>query len=193
MSEIDDSALFHYAKGYDPEKARAYYLRTRQLKGRKRGTTSDVVTRPAGEQSPSSQRRSTSGSKSQTPSQREALMKQKAALEARLDRLRDVLAQLVEAAKKRSGVDTKSAENKTSPETKDTPDKKLTRAEKREKAEAAREAYEPDPTVSQEVKQLQDQVQDVLSQIKAAAADAQRQRSSQSNNSNGVRSSLTTN
>lgn len=120
------------------------------------------------------------------------MVEQKAALEARLDRLRDVLAQLVEAAKKRSGVESKSDENKSSPETKDKPDKKLTRAEKREKAEAAREAYEPDPTVSQEVKQLQDSIQDIMSQIKAAAADAQRQRSSQANNSSGVRSSLTT-
>lgn len=182
--EFDDSILLHYAEGYDPVKAREYYLRTRKLKGRRSGG-SDVppARKPSGGQSPSnSQRRSSSGSKKPSKpsaSRRKELLAQKAALEKRLDRLRDVLAQLVDAAKKRSGVETKERENKNSPES-STPDKPLTKAEKREKAKAAREAYEPEPTVNQEVKQLQEQIRSVLDQIKAAAADAQRQRSSQS-------------
>jgi hypothetical protein len=182
MSLIDDSALLHAEKRYDPVKAREYYLRTRQLKGRRGGSGAPppLTSRVTGQSPPSSQRRSSSGSKL-SPSQRKKLLDQKAALENRLERLQDVLAQLVEAAKKRSGVETETTKDASSPETKDKPAEKLTRAEKREKAEAAREAYEPDPTVNQEVKQLQEQVQDVLAQIKAAAADAQRQRSTQSN------------
>lgn len=180
MSEFDDSALLHAERPYDPAKARAYYLRTRKLKGRQSGaTTVQPASKPQGTQSPQpSQRRSPSGSKAST-SKRSELAEQKAALEKRLDRLREVLASLVDAAKKRSGVETKSSKDTTSPETK-SPNKPLTAKQKREKADAAREAYEPDTTVSQEVKQLQEQVQDVMSQIKAAAADAQRQRSSQS-------------
>lgn len=36
-SEEDLYHLLHYAEGYDPDKARQYYLRTRKLKGRKTG------------------------------------------------------------------------------------------------------------------------------------------------------------
>jgi len=38
MQLPDGTTLMHGAKPYDPAKARAYYLRTRELKGRKKGT-----------------------------------------------------------------------------------------------------------------------------------------------------------
>lgn len=44
MSELkgpDGNTLMHGKRPYDPVKARAYYLRTRQLKGRKKGVAKD--------------------------------------------------------------------------------------------------------------------------------------------------------
>jgi ADP-ribosylglycohydrolase len=108
-------------------------------------------------------------------------LRQKAALEARLVRLKEVLADLVEAAKKRSGVEEESKTKET--DTKETkPDKPLTAKEKREKREAAKEAYEKEKktSVSQEVAQLQSQIASVRDQIEAAIAAARRNRSSKS-------------
>jgi hypothetical protein len=118
-------------------------------------------------------------------SKREKLKAQQAALEARLDRLRDILAQKVEDAKGRSGIESKTTAAKSkdaatkTESTKD--DKPLTESQKKEKAEKARETYEKEngPNLSQEVAQLQRQIQDIRAQIQEAIEDA-RNRSSQS-------------
>lgn len=44
LHDIDGKVLMHDRAPYDPAKARAYYLKTRQLKGRKKGATTLPVT-----------------------------------------------------------------------------------------------------------------------------------------------------
>ena len=111
---------------YDPVKRREYYLRNRQLKGRKHG--SGKATKPRVK------------SRAEIAKERHAhLQEQVAALKGRLERLQAALKILVEQAKKRSGVKpAKTAAKKTT-----TPQKKahakpqkLTTAQKKAKAEA---------------------------------------------------------
>lgn len=172
----DDSALLH-GRYYDPAKARAYYLRTRQLKGRKVGRAVTPVGRARSGQGTSAQIR---------PSRRAELKAQKAALEKRLDRLREVLAERVKAAKKRSGIEVKpepktAAEKTTAKKQQDKNSKPLTAKQKRDKREAAKKQYEKEQStnLSQEVQQLQSQIKDIRAQIETAIKDA-RQKSAHS-------------
>lgn len=177
---IDDSALFHGR--YDPVKAREYYLRTRQLKGRKSASAPASPGRTAA-RSTSVPARSSGGkpNRAHTKSRRAELQAQKEALEKRLDHLRDVLRELVEAAKGRSGV--KKNEKDKAPETsadkadrnKDQKNKKPeTAAQKKERAKKAKEAYEKEnPTsLSQDVDVLKEQVADIQAKIQKAITDA---------------------
>jgi len=172
----NDPVLIH-GRAYDPAKAHEYYLRNRKLKGRNKGSTDSSS--PGG-----SRPRASSTAGRRQSSKHARLEAEKAALENRLERLRDVLAQLVEAAKKRSGVETKPTK-KNSPDKKSSQkeskkDSKLSVSEKKEKAEKAREEYQKEHgmSTSQEVQQLQGQIADIRAQIQAAIQDA-RQKSSQ--------------
>lgn len=187
---IDDSALFHYAKGYDPAKAREYYLRTRHLKGRRKGPLADKTTMSRAEFLKKAQ--GNEGKYDRPPSpkeQREKLEAQKEALIARLGRLQDVLEKLVEAAKARSGIEVKSdpsdspADKASRNESakKNTP---LTESQKREKAAKAREEYKKEnggPSLSTEVQQLQRKIADVRKKIETAMAEAKRKSSGPQN------------
>lgn len=165
---IDDSALLHANRVYDPAKAREYYLRTRKLKGRQGG--SDNV--PSGNRSGSRPGPTPPKAKSQ------ALAAEKAKLEARFDRLKEILAQAVEAAKARSGVEpTQKKESSTKTEKADT--KPLTSTEKKDKAKDAKAKYEKENgnkkvPLSQDIATLQKQITDIKAKIKAALEDAQK-------------------
>ena len=169
---IDDSALLHGGT-YDPVKAREYYLRTRHLKGRRRAQA-----RP-----PGPGRRPAVAQvkpKQSSAARRAAIEAEKAHLEKRLKRLKEVLRELVDAAKKRSGVD----------ESKDTPKDKadrnaqrkknrpLTAAQKRKKAKADKERYDKEHKDSpkSEIQQLRQQIQDIEERIRAAMAEAGKKR-----------------
>jgi hypothetical protein len=176
---IDDSALFH-AGTYDPAKARAYYLRTRKLKGRKSGVA--VAPKSSGRGFTEAQLRA-----AKAKSRRAELEAQKLALEKRLDRLRDVLKKLVEEAKKRSDKNApkkpKQDEKGKAPETRaDKADrnadeksrKPLTAAAKAKKAKAAKEAYEKEnpSSLSEDIEILREQVKDIQEKVQKALADA---------------------
>ena len=173
---VDDSALLSHARVYDPAKARAYYLRTRHLKGR----------RPAGSTPPSGGRPQSGGGTSAhiRASRRAELQAQKAALEKRLDRLREVLAEKVKAAKLRSGIkETPKKDPKEAADTnsKNKKGKPLTAKQKADKRKASKEQYEKEKgtTLSQDVQQLQDQIKDIRAKIESAIKDA-RQKSARS-------------
>lgn len=195
---IDDSALFHGT--YDPAKAREYYLRTRKLKGR-RPTSATLVAPGRGGRRPanvSTPKAKTGGkpNRSKTKSRQAELRAQKEALEKRLDRLREVLSDLVDAAKKRSGGDpnkSKDGEKDKAPETKvDKADrnkaekgkKPETASEKKERAKKAKEAYEKENpnTLSQDVDILKEQVADIQTKIKKAVADSKQRRTTAGKN-----------
>lgn len=195
---IDDSSLFHGK--YDPVKAREYYLRTRKLKGRR--PTSATVSDPGRGGRRQSKGGAGSGkpNRADTKSRRAELQAQKVALEKRLDRLREVLAQRVKEAKalseknapKHKKVGKGSSSEKSSgiaPETKtDTADrnadqkaKRLTGSQKATKAKKAKEAYEKEhPTsLSEDVEILQEQVKQIREKIQNAISDASRARQKQ--------------
>ena len=110
---IDDSALLHAEKPYDAQKAREYYLRTRKLKGRKKGSGQPTPTgrNPRGAQ-PKAAPHPVKPRKTKAQKQKEAEV-QVAALKKRLARLKEALAELVKAAKLRSGVETKTDKAKS--------------------------------------------------------------------------------
>ena len=177
---VDDSALIH-GRVYDPLKAREYYLRTRKLKGRKRGAPDS---KPA-----SSGKTSTNGSKSvaKVPKRQAELEAQKKALKEKVERLHAILEKAVEEAKKRSGGDPNQSRSRKGSKaqrsvTKESPeqtakrnrsekgDSPLTTSQKREKAKKAKEAYEKEHpnTLSQDVAILREQVKDLQLRIQKA-------------------------
>jgi len=164
--------ILHRA-AYDPVKAREYYLRTRQLKGR----------RPAAQVQPSGRRPGGGTSNAgMRPSRRKQLEAEKAKLEKRIEELKHALELLVEAAKKRAGVkpekDDKDPKETADRNSKEKKGKPLTEKQKREKREAAREQYEKEKgmTLSVEVSQLREQAQDIRAQLQAAIADARQRK-----------------
>lgn len=175
---IDDSALLHGGT-YDPAKAREYYLRTRKLKGRQKGGTDSPAGRLSG-----GGRSSGGGSNSALRnSRRQKLLQQQADLEKRLDRLREVLADLSSLSKKKTGAEPAkktSSDNKSSKDSK-SKSKPLTEAQKREKRKDSKERYEEEQGTSlvADVDQLRTQVRDIRAKIEAAQAEARR-KSSQS-------------
>jgi chromosome segregation ATPase len=185
---IDDSGLFHGV--YDPIKAREYYLRTRTLKGRKSSKTTSSDLDSSGSRSSNTSAVRSGGKPNRVKTQRRQgeLRAQRERLEARLDRLREVLSELVEAAKKRSGGDpNKKDEKDKAPETqtdkadrnKDEKDRKpLTAKQKADKARKAKEAYEKEnsTTLSQDVDILQGQIQDIQTKIRDALTAARERR-----------------
>lgn len=190
---IDDSSLFH-ARAYDPVAAREYYLRTRKLKGRRR-TTATKSSPGRGGRRPSNVPAVRSGgapNRSKTKSRRAQLQQQKENLEARLDRLREVLQERVEAAKGRSGVKKKQDDRDKAPETKkdkadrnaDEKSKKLSPKQKAEKAKKAKEDYEKEnpSSLSEDIEILNEQIKDIHAKIAAATARAQERRNTAGSN-----------
>lgn len=181
---IDDSALFHSGT-YDPAKARAYYLRTRKLKGRKPGALAKTSTdQGVGTAATATAPSGGDPNRADTKSRRAELQAQKAALQKRLEHLRNVLEQKIAEAKGRSGVKPpKKDPPNAAPETKvDKADrnkaekaaKPLTAKQKSDKAKQAKDAYEKEhPTsLSQDIEVLQAQVEDIRARIAKAIADA---------------------
>lgn len=161
---------------YDPVKRREQYLRTRQLKGRRKGSLQPT----------------SGGSRSQTPTHSTANSKKQqaearlAALKQRLEQLRDLLAKKVEQAKSEAGVETKkdASPNKATSSKSGGSKGTTTAKEKREN----RERYEKykkenpdkpaskDPSVQSEIEQVQKQIREVRQKLKDAVEQA-RQRS----------------
>lgn len=180
---IDDSALLSHARVYDPAKARAYYLRTRELKGRRRSAQVTSVPKPARDLSQKG---------------REERLD---ALKNRLSVLRDLLQQRVEEAQMRSGVADNSNEkrkkagsdnDKTSPADKKDSGKggseHRTAAEKREDAKRAKENREKkntspeksEPSVLQEIEAVKKQIREVEAKLRDAIQRARQQRADKS-------------
>lgn len=191
---IDDASLFHGT--YDPEKARQYYLRTRKLKGKR--PTSATPDSPGRGGRPATKavatRQGSKSNRADTKSRQAELKAQKVALEKRLDKLRDVLKEKVDAAKKRN-VDQQKKNGKgpsdAAPETKvdkadrnaaekkSKPSKPETPSQKKEKAKKAKEAYEKEnpSSLSEDVDILEAQIEDIRAKIQKAVSDAQDRRS----------------
>lgn len=169
---IQDRVLIHAAE-YDPAKRHEAYLRSRKLKGRKRGEQQ-------------------TGSGGRAPAKAKAPVKKPAghsaeveALRRRLESLKRVLADLVDQAKKRSGVESKSSASKSSSSksgggTSKSDRKPLTEKQKKEAAQRSKDWREkhkdPSKTGGTEIEQLRAQIKDIQAKIQAALEkDRQRQ------------------
>lgn len=159
---MDEDSLSHV---YDPAKRREYYLRNRQLKGRKHGSERPAKPRVK--------------SRAELAKERHAhLQEQVSTLKGRLERLQAALKILVEQAKKRSGVKpSKTTAAKKTTASKQRPNakpQKLTAAQKKAKAEAQRkvrrEQAVKDGTatngdLSEEVKALNERIKSIRARI----------------------------
>jgi translation initiation factor IF-2 len=150
---------------YDPVKRREYYLKKRQLKGRKRGSAITLKPRVK--------------SKAEIAKERHAhLQEQVAVLKGRLERLQAALKVLVAQAKARSGV--KPTATSTAKKTAATQQKanakpqKLTAAQKKAKAEAEKKARREkavkdgtanNSQLSDEVKSLNEKLKTIQARI----------------------------
>lgn len=178
-----------HARVYDPVKAREYYLRTRELKGRKpRQAVATTGSRQPAQGMPMRSPAKGTSNTNLRDSRRKELEARKANLEAKLDRLQALYRERIAAAKKRSGIKTADIEEAT-PSSKsttekgskakgksDSKDKPLTESQKREKREASREQYakENKTSLAVEVQQLEAQIRDMQSKLQAVAAKARK-------------------
>lgn len=178
--EFLDNFLAH---AYDPVKAREYYLRTRQLKGRKKG----LAQVPGGREPAkglTAPPRATAVKKA-APAPKGANRMQ--VLNARLTRLTEILDLLdsrVAAAQARSGVEgvaKKTAASKKAASTKTSKDKPKSASDKKADAKAAAERYEKNKTsetskgaqaVQDEIEEVQKKIAEARDELKAALAKA---------------------
>lgn len=164
--------MSHLMHEYDAAKRREYYLKTRKLKGRRKG----VVDTKGGRQARSMQD-TLAAQRAKAEARRKAQKARIAKFKAKLARLQEVYKKLLEAAKKRSGAETKP-EPKKSSSTSKAPEKKLTTSQKKEAAERAKEAQEKEKKPSQkespaqELKALQEKVATMEKKIAEAIAKA---------------------
>jgi hypothetical protein len=166
---ISDFLAHRIADPETPAERRERYLRERELKGRKVGssTPAPAVRRPSapaltkGVPKPAPKKPSVDPAKKRAET--EARIE---AMQQRLDTLRELLRQLVEKAKERSGVEDPKDE-KPAKTTKPSDRKPLSEAEK---AKAAKEAEEwrknnPDKVLDQQVERLSTQIKNVEAKI----------------------------
>lgn len=161
---------------YDPAKAREYYLRTRELKGRQPGIGPEPTSnrgpaaiRPTVVRKPVAKRPSTAAK------QRAATKARIASLKVKLEKLRGLLKKLQDEANKRSGVDPKANDKKSGAATGSKSNNKLTAAQRRDAAKRSKENYEKNKekktTLTSEEKALQEKVKDVEQKIIKAKKD----------------------
>jgi chaperonin cofactor prefoldin len=154
MSEAEDFVERFLSHEYNAQKAHEYYMRTRDLQGRSRGMDGDGSTSKA----PIAAQPKKSGPISKQPAKKVAARKPAASketieqrrariaaatavLKAKLEQLREVLRQLVNEAKVRSGGEATKTGGSTQEPEKATPTGQ-TPVEKAEEARKAHEYYE---------------------------------------------------
>lgn len=141
---------------YDPVKRREYYLKTRKLKGRKAAAIRTSKSRPTAKPKPPTKTRA-----QRQAERRRKLEAEVNALKARLEKLRDALAELTKQAKARSGVKPASSTPKKSTA------KKQTAAQKAQAAKQSKEYYEKnkDEILADEVKSLKGKIKTIQARI----------------------------
>lgn len=167
---VDSSELFHADGSYDPVKAREYYLRTRKLKGRKKAGVDEAVSRIQSTPRPAANKSRPKAKINNATKRRRQAEARVAALEQRLEHMKDLLSRLVTKAKARSGVPEKKTDAKKT-DSKSTSSKskepsKLTAAQKTAKAKASKKAYDKEMASPQaKVKQIREEMRQVQAKI----------------------------
>jgi len=182
--ELVENVLAH-ATVYDPQKAREYYLRTRQLKGRRPAASQATIGRAASSHDTGNEGKNArpKSNAEMRASRRRQLEAEKAKLERRIEELKNALESLVRQAKRRAGISASEDKQKDSDpkeqadrNTRDKKDKPLTEKQKADKRKASKEQYEKEKgmTLSREVEALRDQAKDIRAKLEVAIADAQK-------------------
>jgi len=167
LGEEAITKIFRHADpDYDPQKAKEYYERTKHLKGRKKGSAIESSgRRPVGAKTPTVKvpNRAAEHKAAQVARVRE--------LTERLKKLRAIYKKLIDAAKRRSGVEVKPdpAEKDAAGKDKKSSAEDLSAAEKRKKSIAAKKAYEKEHP-DKAVEALDKQVAAMVEKIKEARA-----------------------
>lgn len=194
-SEVaDDSALLH-GRAYDPVAAREYYLRTRKLKGRKKGSQDDnavdadragraTLPTPAPKKS-----KKTRNLQAETSARTSAI-------NAKLDKLKGVLEQLIAESKNRKAESSKSSSSDSSSSSSSSSSSKSgsssskpkTAAQKAADRKYQKEKYEEEKKkkpadMSQE--ELDEKIAQVREQIRRVRETLANARTSTSKSSNG--------
>lgn len=164
-----------HGRDYSPEERRAYYLRTRELKGRqpKKGSFVSAPRQTLRFTTPSTSKTQTVVTKNDA-SARQAAIKQKVGLlKKRLDILNKKLAEAREKARKKNDTNgSKSSETKSSSNSDSKDQKPLTAAEKRDKAKKEKERYNKEEKVKEpeteeeilaEIRKVESNIRAVLS------------------------------
>lgn len=168
-----------HARVYDPQKRHDYYMRTRKLKGRQKGSGGKTTTYSYTVAKPG---------KAKTVKQKRAEAKARVdALNKRLDKLRTVLAELVKQARSRSGVTSSISSNstrssKSSSSSKSSKPEHKTAAQKEKDAKRAKESREKTQksSPSQEAKEVEAKIKEVrqqIAQMKKQIAEARKKAS----------------
>ncbi|QPX71466.1 hypothetical protein SscP1EGY_71 [Streptomyces phage SscP1EGY] len=146
---------------YDPVKRREYYLKTRNLKGRKASAIRTSKSRPTAKPKPPTKTRA-----QRQAERRRKLEAEVNALKARLEKLRTALAELTEQAKARSGVKPSSNTPKKKTAAKSTA-KKQTASQKAQAAKQSKEYYEKhkDEILADQVKSLKGKIKTIQERI----------------------------
>lgn len=178
---VDVAELLH-GQAYDPVKAHAYYERTKRLKGR----TPGALVRPSVGSGPRQAAPHRAG-----PAHSQSHDAQRAALEARIEHLKEVLRAKVAEAKQRSGVKEPSSSSSSSSSSKsggskksssstksDSSSENLTPSQRNEKNRKAREAYKKEKPPS--ISELQAQIKSIRRQIQAAIEQSRKRHAASS-------------
>lgn len=143
-TDLERERLIHMVEGYDPAKAHEYYLRTRKLKGRKRGHGEDSSSRSSNGQDPRTGKTRKQISRDARARQRIELADQIDKMEGRLQKLE---ALIKERAREEASEDRKAKAKKE--RARKESEKPKTAAEK---AKAARESEKYRKEHKQELK-----------------------------------------
>lgn len=170
LNEFIGDCIKHYQTvGYDPAERRERYLRERELLGRKPA----VVKKPTTNRSPSKlPPKASSRTPIKKPIPKKDPVQRRKEVEAKIEklknylsRLKEILAQLVEQAKARSGVEESLNDKKAS--TRNPSSSKLTEKQKADKAKAQQDYYEKhkDELLDKQAKNLESQIKSVTQKI----------------------------
>jgi hypothetical protein len=178
--KLAEDLLTTIAHEYDAAKRREYYLRTRQLKGRKTGSGDD----------PQYGSRSTAKAPVKKPRASVDVAAEVAAIKAKIERLKAALQKLVAEAKERAGVDEDDEKRRKSTSSKSGGSTgQLSAKEKRARAEnlkaARKEQSKTDPNkktkaeeeaeIAEKIAKVRMQIFEAREKLKAAVARAQAQ------------------
>jgi hypothetical protein len=164
---------------YSPEERRAYYLRTRKLKGRQpgKGSSGGAPKQTLRFSTPTASKTRTVVTKNDASARQAAIVQKVGLLKKRLDILNKKLVEAREkASKKNDKKGAKSSDPKSSSKSDSKDQKPLSAADKREKAKKEKERYEKEEKVKEPEteEEILAEIQKVESNIRAVLSAARK-------------------